>query len=410
LKLTQSSAMRSRICIMVSNDMTSDSRVDRQAEALALKGHEVFVLSRTSSSTQPGRELRRHYTILRYREPLLCRLAATRSSVGAGESAFVLQTQLRVSFSLCLRATRLVALTIAARLWLYTVAFRIRAHTYHCNDLDTLDIGALMALVGRKLVYDSHELYVEQISHALLKGLYSAFERLLVKFADVVISVNPFIAGELQRRYSLKKVHVVLNCPEVTHPQRSLVKTHARSGFITVLYHGGFYPERGLENLVLACKRFRKGVRLVMRGEGELEGRLRDLAQGLTNVTFERKVPMNAVVESAMDADIGVLPYLPTNLNHYYCSPNKLFEYIQAGLALVVSDLPFLHQVVVGNRIGLLFDPNSPDDIAKQINSVCCSKNLVLFKRRVRKVRHRYAWEHEKRRLYSAYKQLEAGS
>jgi glycosyltransferase involved in cell wall biosynthesis len=287
------------------------------------------------------------------------------------------------------------------------VAFRIRANVYHCNDLDTLDIGALMALAGGKLVYDSHELYVEQISSSLLKSFYFTFERLLVKFADVVISVNPMIAAELQRRYSLGKVHVVLNCPEAPAQRIGRAKTGVRSGFVTVLYHGGFYADRGLENLILASRRFRKGVRLIMRGEGELEGKLKALARGLRNVTFEKKVPMNAVVESASSADIGVLPYVPTDLNHYYCSPNKLFEYIQAGLALAVSNLPFLREIVVGNEIGVVFDPTNPEDMARQIDLVSRPKNLVAFHRKVCEIRDRYTWKHEKRQLYVAYKALE---
>lgn len=410
MELTQPSAMRFRICMIVSNDMTSDSRVDRQAEALAVKGHKVIVLSRALSSTQPKFEHRRHYTIMRYRGPLLSRLSSNRSSERAtgGHSAVVLHARLRLRLSLCLRATRLVSLMIVARLWLYSVAFRIRANVYHCNDLDTLDVGALMALAGRKLVYDSHELYVEQITHGTLKVLYSAFERILVKFADVVISVNPLIAGELQRRYSIKKVHVVLNCPEVTPGQIEHAKTARHAGGVTVLYHGGFYAERGLENLILACGRFRKGIRLIMRGEGELKAELERLAGGLSNVTFEKKVAMDAVVESAMEADIGVLPYLPTNLNHIYCSPNKLFEYIQAGLALAVSNLPFLRQVVVGNGIGVVFDPNDPDDIARQIDLASKRGNLIPFKRRVSEIRHRYSWDYEKEQLYSAYKDLES--
>jgi glycosyltransferase involved in cell wall biosynthesis len=144
-----------------------------------------------------------------------------------------------------------------------------------------------------------------------------------------------------------------------------------------------------------------------MRGEGELEGKLKALARGLRNVTFEKKVPMNAVVESASSADIGVLPYVPTDLNHYYCSPNKLFEYIQAGLALAVSNLPFLREIVVGNEIGVVFDPTNPEDMARQIDLVSRPKNLVAFHRKVCEIRDRYTWKHEKRQLYVAYKALE---
>jgi glycosyltransferase involved in cell wall biosynthesis len=73
-----------------------------------------------------------------------------------------------------------------------------------------------------------------------------------------------------------------------------------------------------------------------------------------------------------------------------------------------VSDLPFLRQIVIGNGIGVVFDPNDPDDIARQINLASTKKNLFSFKQKVNKIRYRYSWENEKKQLYTAYNDLES--
>jgi glycosyltransferase involved in cell wall biosynthesis len=312
-------------------------------------------------------------------------------------------------FSKCLRATKLR--WIITRLWLWGVALRVGADIYHCNDLDTLDIGVMMKLMGKRLVYDSHELYVEEIPPGPAKVISAARESLYVKLADVIITVNAFIADELRKRYHInRRIHVVLNCPNALGRMASELRFRNRSGIITVLYHGGFYHDRGLENLVLASKYFDEGIRLVMRGHGGLENKLRALGSGRSNVVFEESVPMNQVVEAAASADIGIIPHPPTNLSTFYCSPNRLFEYIQAGLAVVASDLPFLREIVLGNQIGMVFNPHDPRDLARKINLAAKGSNLSVFRQNVRKIADRYSWEVERHELYSAYADLEKTS
>jgi len=231
------------------------------------------------------------------------------------------------------------------------------------------------------------------------------FERFFIKCADVLITVNPFIAQELHNRYKTgKPIHVVLNCPDF--PPFQLLN-HVPSNTVIALYHGGLEVDRGLENLVLASGYFRDNIRLVIRGEGPIENALKQLASEHHNVSFERNVSISEVVRAATDADVGIIPYTASNLNYYYCSPNKLFEYIQAGLAVVTSDLPFLRQVIVGNGVGVVFDPKDPVDIAEKINFVSEEKNLLKFKQKTSEARRQYTWEKEKNQFYAAIRALE---
>jgi len=379
--------------MIISKDILHDSRVDRHARALGEIGHEVVVLCRPSATKQPKRERREYYEVIRYPYPL--------QQVSARQ---MLDTPFKSGLSKLNRIAGFTALLFLTKLRLYFLALRIRAQLYYCNDLDTLDVGVIVKLAKRKIVYDSHELSVEALPIGKRRSLYRIFESLFVNFADVMITVNPFIAEELRRRYRIKKrIHIVMNCPDSIE----LPKHKASPKTITVLYHGLFDSDRGLENLIFASKYFLSHVKLVFRGEGKLESRLRQLASGASNISFEKTVRLKEVLQTASAADIGTIPYPATNMNNYFCSPNKLFEYIQAGLAVVASDLPFLRQIVVGNDVGLVFDPNDPSDIAKKINLVSNRENLAKFRQRTLEVRLRYTWRQEKFRLYDAIGDLE---
>jgi len=378
--------------MIISKDVTHDSRVNRHATALGAVGHEVIVLCRPSTTNQDRYETRQHYKVIRYHYPDL--QVSARKELDAHNAGKLPKLS---------RMARFGTLFLLTKLRLYLLALRLRAHVYYCNDLDTLDVGIIMKFAGRKVIYDSHELYIEALAPGERRRLYTLFERLFINCANVLITVNQFIAKELAHRYKItKRIHVVLNCPEsqLQPPSRNSSST------VTVLYHGGLDPDRGLENLVRASERFREDIRLVIRGEGMLEKVLKQLASTRCHVSFERNVPVNQVVQKAADADVGVIPYLPTNLNNYFCSPNKLFEYIQAGLAVVTSDLPYLRQFVVENGVGVIFDPRIPVDIAQKVNFVCEEKILQNFKQRAREVRKYYTWERERSRLYAAIKDL----
>jgi glycosyltransferase involved in cell wall biosynthesis len=379
--------------MIVDNDMLHDSRVDRHAKTFGMIGHEVTVLCRTFETNKVQLERRQYYSIIRYpSRPIL--IARELLSKGF-EGSFASRVRL---------GAKVGSLIIPYRLGLYKLALSMRAHVYYCNDLDTLDVGIVLKAAGRKLVYDSHELYVDMIPIGYRSDAYALFETLFISLADVLITVNPFIAQVLRRRYKIKKrIDVVLNCPETLPPLQEAKK---RSKFVTVLYHGGLDPNRGLENLIVASRYFHKNIRLVIRGEGRLENELKQLASDRHNVSFEKYIPVNEVVRAASAADIGVIAYVPTNLNQYYSSPNKLFEYIQAGLAVVTSDLPFLRHIVTDNKIGTVFDPRDPVDIAEKINFASRNPNLNTFKRNAIVIRQRYAWEEEKKKLLSACRSL----
>jgi len=393
--------------MIVANDMVYDSRVDRHAETLGTSGYDVTVLC-THTSRTTLEERKPCYLIIR-RSDFLHRLVdarmhakqsqfRSRAVSDVPEKVSTLRSLIRSFFRLALSVTFDLSMIRAAR--------QLNADIYICNEVYTLRVGVFMKLLGKRIVYDAHELYPDMFGDTpnYLRRLLGRVEGFLTKFADIVITVNEFMASEICSRYGIHRPVVVMNCARGSFPFRP-VCAYGKARKV-VLYHGVMSRERGLENVVLACKHLRNGIQVVFRGEGPIERKLKELAHGLSNCVFEKPVPVSEVVARAAEADVGIVTYLPTTLNNLYASPNKLFEYVQAGLPLVGSDLPFIRKVIVENDVGLVFDPNNPEDIARTINSVTQDEVYERFRMNVEKIKGKFSWEAESRKLLSVISAL----
>jgi glycosyltransferase involved in cell wall biosynthesis len=160
------------------------------------------------------------------------------------------------------------------------------------------------------------------------------------------------------------------------------------SNTIKVIYLGGYQKNRGIEELLASTTFFDKKIQLYFQGNGlEKYGRT-------SNVKIVPTVPPNMVVESLRDYDIGIVPYKPSSLNNMLATPNKLFEYMMAGLAVAASDLPEIKKIIVYDRVGELFDPEDPRDIARCINHMALDlKRLQTMKCNALRAAHdKYNW------------------
>ena len=260
-------------------------------------------------------------------------------------------------------------------LWIFIRWIGLRADIYYANDYDTLLAGFLMSKIGRgKLIYDSHELYSDLLedSPRIYKSLIEYFEGVLSRKATVVITVNNPIARILKTRYQLSKMpEVIYNTP---YYQKLNGDIPAPTVPFKLLYHGMYLPGRNLDDLVVSMRDV-ENFHLYFRGYGVLEEALRNLVQQLeleNKVTFLERVSMQELVSSARDFDMGVVPYPGSQkqLNSYYCTPNKIFEYMMAGLALAVSDLPVLREIVTANEVGVVFNTANPTQMAATLNQI----------------------------------------
>jgi glycosyltransferase involved in cell wall biosynthesis len=297
----------------------------------------------------------------------------------------------------------------------YRFARTERFDVVHAHDLNTLPVAAALARTGRRrLVYDAHELYTEVSTlSAHERRIWRAIERRLIGRADHVFTVCESIAAELSRRYGIGAPTVLLNCPPAAarvvadreHPLRAHAGLDASAEPI-VLYQGGFAVHRGLPELLDAAGRLHRGV-VVLMGWGVLEHRLGEMVQERDLGDRVRIVPPVAPAEVqryAAGATVGVIPYQPVGLNNYYTTPNKLFDYMSAGLAIAGSRLPELERFVDGLGVGVTFRPGDPDDLARALNGLLADPaRLAAMQARSLQVRDRFTWETVESALIEAY-------
>ncbi len=297
----------------------------------------------------------------------------------------------------------------------------VRAKVFHGNDLPTLLLTTWAArLHGGKSLYDSHELWIGMNPDwsPFLNGIFRWVEDRYIRQMDAVVTVNDMIAEELRRQYQIPPPTVVMNCPEPVVPRAvdPSYSIRAKLGLAPetpiVLYQGRYEPGRGLEELIESGRYLSRGV-IVLRGYGSNEADLRQRVDGLGvpgRVFMVDPVPMADLVSAATEADVGVVPYTSYSPCYYYASPNKLFEYMFAGLAIAVSNLPVLEKIVRDHDLGVVFDPAVPRHIAEQLNALvgnparlrACRENATCV------ARNRYNWDHEGGTLIRLYGNLAA--
>lgn len=295
---------------------------------------------------------------------------------------------------------------------------------YHAHDLNTLPVAYFSAKRDKaKLVYDSHELYTERNkmvpSSILWKFILSRIEGFLVQQSDAVFTVNKTLARELARRYNIPLPGVVMNTPASFGKNQDRFRGNGQLREKLsippleklLLYVGAITYNRGLEEMIQSLSHL-PDCHLVFMGYGQepFKQKLLDLVKKNkvdNRFYFFGPVPSDQVIHYAAGADLGVAPIANACLSYYYCSPNKLFEYMNAGLPVAVSNFPELEKVVKGHDIGVTFDPADPADISDAIRRILDDpEEMARMSNNAVKASGLYNWESESKTLLAIYKGL----
>lgn len=283
------------------------------------------------------------------------------------------------------------------------------------NDWWTLPAAAAgVAATGGVLVYDSHELATEEYAEnpewvRFRKPIVDAVEAHHIRSAALVSSVSPGITEHLRALYDLKVPTLTLRNTPAYQP----IPFRPTGARVRVLYHGILSPGRGLEATIDSVALWRPELELALRGPSSppdyVDGlRKRAMATGVANrVSFLDPVPMTELVTAAAPYDIGLMALPAHSLHNRHALPNKLFEYLMAGLALAVTDLPEMARLVGETKAGVLVADTSPEAIASALNPLT-SARLDEMRRASLEAAKRLNWEAEAPPVLAAYDRLAA--
>lgn len=300
--------------------------------------------------------------------------------------------------------------------FIYEKASAFECDIIHCHDLPVLKPSLLLSVVRDvPLIYDAHEIYPSQKVLPLRLRIKSYInERLFIKYADYVITVNQFIADIMKKKYGLEDVGVIMNCTRLEEgfrPEdyRDLLKRELKlkDEDRIVLFQGWISGERNLDNIVKAFKYVGERIKLVLIGYGPYEERLKRLVKEerlKKRVFFMGQVDSREILKYTAGADIGIIPYEPIDENHLYCSPNKFFEFIICGVPVISNDLPFFRAMNERFNVGITVDMNKPLEIAKTLKDVLERESyLDELKRRAIESAKVLNWGVEEKRLMEIY-------
>jgi len=289
-----------------------------------------------------------------------------------------------------------------------------KADLLFSNDLDTLLPNYIIAGLKKKpLIYDSHEYFTgvpELINRKGVQKVWKQIEKWIFPRLKDIITVNESIADLYEKEYGKRPV-VVRNIPSAGFIP--LEKSRSDLGLpenkkILILQGSGINVQRGSEEMVEAMQMINDAVLLII-GSGDVIPRLKKMIIDLQladKVIVKPKLPYNELMNFTHLADIGLTLDKDTNLNYRYSLPNKLFDYIRAGIPVIASPLVEIRKIIDKYDIGTFIPGHEPKEIAAKINAVLQDKELIArWKKNITFASSQLAWEKEEQGLKKVFTQ-----
>ncbi len=278
----------------------------------------------------------------------------------------------------------------------------------YANDLDTLLPNFIIhKLLGKKLIYDSHEIFTEvpELTHRpKIKKIWLTIEKYIFQKLKNVITVNHKIQEFYQKKYRVP-VHVIRNLSPPLKNKKinpELLKKVKGDKKMIILQGTGINRDRGAEEAVLMMQYLENAVLYVIGG-GDVFEDLKNLIKenNLSEKVFlKEKMPHAELLEYTKIADLGLSLDKKTNLNYEYSLPNKIFDYIQCETPILASNRVLVTKIISENNIGLVTTTHCSKELAKTAREILFNKSLYqTFQANIQKIQSKYTWENEEKKL-----------
>jgi glycosyltransferase involved in cell wall biosynthesis len=280
------------------------------------------------------------------------------------------------------------------------------------NDLDTLPACFFSAkLKGISLVYDSHEYFTEVpelMNRSFVRSIWLMIEKTLLPRVKYSYTVNESIAKIYSKKYHIS-MEVIRNLPSKRDVSIAISPRLNFHGKKILLYQGSLNVARGLELAIHAMQYIDNAI-LVIIGEGDISQQLRQRAIDLKldeRIKFLGRISMDQLFSYTCSAYLGLSLEENVGLNYYYSLPNKLFDYIQAGVPVIASNFPETSKIINEYKIGCTIDERDPVHFAQLVKSTFNNSELYnTWKSNLIKAADELCWEKEEPGLFAIYHKL----
>lgn len=257
------------------------------------------------------------------------------------------------------------------RLFLYLMTTNV--DLIFANDLDTLPAAYFAAKLRKKrLIFDTHELFSEVpelVDRPLIKQFWKKVEDHILPKLPHSLTVCESIAKHYNRAYNID-MKVVRNIPNYNTLPRT--KKNLFPGKKIIIYQGALNVGRGLEWVLDAMPLIDNAI-LVIIGDGDIKQKLELQVKTLKiedRTQFVGKVSAEKLHEYTTSADIGLCLLENKGLNYFYALPNRIFDYIHAGVPVLATRFPEISAIVENYNTGTLIDHYEPEFLAKNLNDM----------------------------------------
>jgi glycosyltransferase involved in cell wall biosynthesis len=294
---------------------------------------------------------------------------------------------------------------------------KVEPDIIHFHDPELIPLGLLLKVIGYRVIYDIHEdfpralWYREYLPNGIKKPLgwiVEKAENFAAKRLSALVVATPAIGKRFQKLNS--STTVVNNYPlyrEFTPHQPVPWITRDRS----IAYVGWIALKRGIIQMIRAMEYLSQsyGARLELAGNfypPELENLVvKEVGWARTN--HHGFLDRQQLTSLMGRVQAGLVLFHP-NQSHLQAQPNKLFEYMAAGIPVIASDFPLWRKLITRHQCGLLVDPLDPQAIAEAIEYVFTHpvEAQRMGERGKEAVEKFYNWEQEFEKLQKIYKEL----
>ena len=295
---------------------------------------------------------------------------------------------------------------------IFTIAKMLDCDIYHLHDPELIPVGLKLKKSGKNVIFDVHEdlpkqllgkQYLKKPMMILLSKGFEIYERYACRKFDYIITATPYLKDKFLRIN--KKTIDINNFPILGELSNSVNWSEKKN---EVCYVGTIGHVRGIIELVKAME-YTNEIKLNLVGtfsDPTLEAEIKK-NKGWHKVAQLGFLNRESVRDVFSKSKAGIVTFLPSP-NHTDAQPNKMFEYMSAGMPIITSNFPLWKVIVEGNNCGICVNPLDPKEIAGAIDYIVNHPKEAhqMGQNGKKAVLEKYNWGAEEEKLIEVYEKL----